>query len=183
METITGFNIHRGCLALVERPAPQTIDQLIAADATRLLALEGVGNPDNVGGLFRTARAFQVDGVVLGPGAGDPLYRKAIRVSCGASLVVPFASPHLWPGALSALADAGFTVVALTPAADAPALEDMAARWRAGDRLVVLVGAEGPGLTAAAQQHSTCRARIPIDPSADSLNVVVAAGIALQRLR
>ncbi len=86
MEGLTGFNMHRGCLAVGERGTPHAWRD-VARGARRLLVLEGVGNPDNVGGLFRTARAFGVDAVLIGPGTGDPLYRKAIRVSCGAALV------------------------------------------------------------------------------------------------
>jgi tRNA G18 (ribose-2'-O)-methylase SpoU len=84
MEGITGFNMHRGCLAVGERGTPRQWRDLTEG-ARRLLVLEGIGNPDNVGGLFRTARAFGVEAVLLGPGSGDPLYRKAIRVSCGAA--------------------------------------------------------------------------------------------------
>jgi tRNA G18 (ribose-2'-O)-methylase SpoU len=177
MEGLTGFNLHRGCLAVAER-APEAAWRDVARDARRLLMLEGVGNPDNVGGLFRTARALGVDVVLLGPGTGDPLYRKAVRVSCGAALTVPYAVATPWPDAIRALVADGVEVWALTPAGEARALDEIVARGVPG-RLALLVGAEGPGLTEASQMLASERVRIPIAPDADSLNVTVAAGIAL----
>lgn len=177
MERLTGFDMHRGCLAVGER-GPAVDWTAVAHGARRLLVLEGVGNPDNVGGLFRTARAFGVDGVLCGPGTGDPLYRKAIRVSCGAALAVPHAEVTGWPDALRHLIAGGIEVWALTPAADAEPLVEAVARG-VPDTLALLVGAEGPGLSQAALSLACRRIRIPIDPRADSLNVTVAAGIAL----
>jgi tRNA G18 (ribose-2'-O)-methylase SpoU len=183
LASITGFNFHRGCLAIAARPAPLRAEALLGA--THLLALEGVGNPDNVGGLFRTGSAFGVDGVLLGPSSGDPLYRKAIRTSMAATLRVRFAHADPWPAGLQPFRDAGFRIVALTPHPSAETLETHA-RALALDpapRLILLVGSEGAGLQEPALQFADARVRIPIDPSVDSLNVVVAAGIALERLR
>lgn len=177
MEGLTGFNLHRGCLAVGERGTPHAWREVVK-DARRVLVLEGVGNPDNVGGLFRTARAFGVDGVLLGPGSGDPLYRKAIRVSCGAALAVPFADATPWPEVLHELVEASVAVWALTPTPDAVPLDRAVARG-VPRRLAVLVGAEGPGLTPASLALASQRVRIPIAPEADSLNVNVAAGIVL----
>jgi tRNA G18 (ribose-2'-O)-methylase SpoU len=180
MRPLTGFNLHRGCLALAERPPMPSVDE-IARTARRLLVLEGVGNPDNVGGLFRTALAFGVDGVLIGPGTGDPLYRKAIRVSCGAALSLPFADATPWPGVLHDLRHAGGAVWALTPAPDATPIADACAAG-VPERLALLAGSEGSGLRDEALAASDARVRIPIDPAADSLNVVVAAGIAMERV-
>jgi tRNA G18 (ribose-2'-O)-methylase SpoU len=144
--------------------------------------LEGVTNPDNIGGLFRTARAFGVEAIVLGPGCGDPLYRKAVRVSCGAGLVVPFVAASRWPVSLAVLGRHGVPIFALTPGGDQP-LEEAAALHTPGAPLAVMVGAEGPGLSAGALEVADWRVRIAIDPRADSLNVVVAAGIALHHFR
>ena len=177
MEGLTGFNMHRGCLAVGERGAGFAWRDVVE-DARRLLVLEGVGNPDNVGGIFRTARALGVDGVLLGPGTGDPLYRKAVRVSCGAALTVPYAVATPWPDVIRTLVADGVEVWALTPAVGATALDEVVARGVPG-RLALLVGAEGPGLTEASQRLASERVRIPIAPDADSLNVTVAAGIAL----
>jgi tRNA G18 (ribose-2'-O)-methylase SpoU len=151
------------------------------AASPRLLALEGVGNPDNVGGLFRVALALGAGGVLLDPTSADPLYRKAIRTSMAASLRVPFARVEPWPSALDELKSRGFQVVALTPDPDATSIADYVVR--PDSRLVLLLGSEGPGLENETMRYADVRLRIPIDPRADSLNVVVAAGIALNALR
>jgi tRNA G18 (ribose-2'-O)-methylase SpoU len=177
---ITGFNFHRGCLALVSRPAPTPPERFLTA--CRLLALEGVGNPDNVGGLFRTAAAFRTDGILLAPTTGDPFYRKAIRTSMGAALGLPFARLDNWPDGLEAFRAHGFQIVALTPAAGAVPVAQFAARLACDARLILLVGAEGTGLASATLARADVGVRIPVDPAVDSLNVVVAAGIALERL-
>jgi tRNA G18 (ribose-2'-O)-methylase SpoU len=182
MEPLTGFNIHRGCLATARRPPSRSVDEVLASGARRVLVLEGVSNPDNLGGLFRTARAFGVQAVVLGPGCGDPLYRKAVRVSCGAALVLPFASTPDWPGALHAFARHAIPLLALTPRGD-QTLEAREALHVRGSPLAVMVGAEGPGLSTAALKAADHTVRIDIDPRSDSLNVTVAAGIVLHALR
>jgi tRNA G18 (ribose-2'-O)-methylase SpoU len=176
MNQIAGFNIHRGCVALAERPVPAGIVDLPLATATRVLVLEGVNNPDNVGGIFRSAAAFGIDAVVLGPQCSDPFYRKAIRTSMGATLQIPFAPADVWPGALAMLRAHGFRVLALTPAADARPLDDLP---RALTRVALMVGAEGEGLSSEALDAADERVRIPMAKGADSLNVTVAASIAL----
>ncbi|MGH8636806.1 MAG: TrmH family RNA methyltransferase [Burkholderiales bacterium] len=181
LASVTGFNFHRGCLALVRRPAPLPPDHLMSG--TTLLALEGVGNPDNVGGLFRTAAAFGVDGVLLDSTSGDPFYRKAVRTSMGAVLRLPFARLEAWSVGLEAFRSRGFTVAALTPRPDARQLSEFAAALPAGARVLIVAGAEGPGLGDATLACADARVRIPIDSAIDSLNVVVAAGIAIERIR
>ncbi len=178
---LAGFNFHRGCLALAARPAPLGLDAL--AGTRLLLGLEGIGNPDNVGGLFRTAAAFGVDAVVLDDATGDPLYRKAVRTSMGAVLTMPFVRVSGWVDAIAALRADGLTVAALTPAPDALTLDEYAARGIASERLLLIVGSEGPGLSAAVLEHADARVRIPMAGSQDSLNVTVAAGVALSRFR
>lgn len=175
MEGVVGFNVHRGCLAIAERPAPIHFADLMRRRLIRVLILEGVSNPDNIGGLFRSAAAFGVDAVILGPGCSDPLYRKAIRTSMAATLQVPFADAGDWPQALHTLRDTGLTVLALTPDADAPLLDDVAPP----DRVALLVGAEGLGLTTTAMAATDGRVRIRTSAEVDSLNVTVAASIAL----
>jgi tRNA G18 (ribose-2'-O)-methylase SpoU len=180
VNAITGFNFHRGCLALAKRLAPNTsIDRF--AVAMRLLALEGVGNPDNVGGLFRAAFGLGADGVLLDATSGDPLYRKAIRTSMAATLRVPFVRPSDFAAMLEALRADGFRLLALTPAPGAQSIDELARDKR--ERLVLVVGSEGGGLSAATMNLADVRVRIPIDRRADSLNVVVAAAIALHSLR
>lgn len=180
LREITGFDFHRGCLALAVRPEPLGIDAL--GDARLLLGLEGIGNPDNVGGLFRTAAAFGVDGVLLDDATGDPLYRKALRTSMGASLRLPFVRVSDWVSVISALRFLGFTVAALTPKPSGTALDDFAAQVGAGKELLVMVGAEGSGSSEEVLELSHARVRVPMARDVDSLNVTVAAGIALSRL-
>ncbi len=113
LEAVTGFDFHRGCLALARRPAA-ALPVSTFARASRLIALEAVGNPDNVGGLFRAALALGAAGVLLDRASADPLYRKAIRTSMGASLRVPFTRVEPWPYGLDELKSGGFQVIALT---------------------------------------------------------------------
>jgi tRNA G18 (ribose-2'-O)-methylase SpoU len=179
---IAGYHVHRGCLALVYRPPAAPLAMVVAA-AMRLIALEGVSNADNVGGIFRNAAAFGVGGVLLGPGCCDPLYRKAIRTSMAATLQVPFAEVDAgdWPRALHRVEAEGFTIVALTPRQPSDTLEEFAAQPRPA-RIALIVGSEGEGLTPTAEAAAHFRVRIPISDAVDSLNVAVAAGVALSRL-
>lgn len=181
IEELTGFNIHRGCLAVGERPPRVELAELLSKlpGARRLVVLERIGNADNVGGIFRNAAAFGAEAVVLGEGCCDPLYRKAVRVSMGAALRVPFARARL-PAACGALRSAGFVAVALTPERDAEDIGTFAARAPA--RIALLVGSEGEGLSAEVLSRTDVRVRIPMAPGIDSLNVSTAAGIALHRL-
>jgi tRNA G18 (ribose-2'-O)-methylase SpoU len=180
LAAVAGFNIHRGCLAIAERPPDMPFERILCH--TRLLiALEDVANADNVGGVFRNAAAFGADAVLLSPSCCDPLYRKSIRTSMGASLWLPFARATQWPGALGAARDRGFAIVALTPREPAQTLDAFAAGGRP-QRLLLLVGTEGAGLSAAAECLADYRVKIPIRPDVDSLNLAVATGIALARL-
>lgn len=175
LNDLAGFNIHRGCLAIGRRPAASTLDRITAGPLGRVLVLEGVNNPDNVGGLFRSAAAFGVELVVLGPDCGDPLYRKAIRTSMAASLVVPFVHAPQWPGAIRDLRADGFTVIALTPNRAVGTIEEIFPH----SKLAILVGSEGSGLTEEAMRAATLRIRIPTTADVDSLNVTTAASIAM----
>jgi tRNA G18 (ribose-2'-O)-methylase SpoU len=180
MNAITGFDIHRGCLAIGER-TPLTPWPDVAARGHRLVVVERVANADNVGAIFRHAAAFGVDGVLLDPTCTDPLYRKAIRTSMGASLRIPFARMDQWPAALAGLRAQGYSLVALTPAADRTLPE--VARTIGGENVALVVGHEGEGLSAEALAACDRRARIPMAPGVDSLNVATACAIALYELR
>ena len=184
MQAITGFNIHRGCLAIVDRPAPVDLETLAGRlqGATLAVALDEVANADNVGGVFRNALAFGAGAVLLSPGCCDPLYRKAIRTSMAATLRVPFARVERWPEGLEALRAAGFAIVALTPAAEAREIGAFAADAARPARIALVVGTEGAGLSAAAEAMADARVRIPMAPGVDSINLATAAGIALQRM-
>lgn len=181
METLTGFDFHRGSLALAERPPALDLPSLVDG-STRILVMEGVGNPDNVGGLFRVAEAFGANAVLLDPGSADPLYRKSIRTSMASVLRVPFGRVASWPEGLEAIRLEGFTIVALTPHASTIPLDEYSRSASLSARLVVMVGAEGGGLSDAALRIADAKVRIPLAAGVDSLNVVVAAGIALSSL-
>ena len=177
MASIARFNFHRGCLALVERPPARA-----AADVMKcgelLVVLESVSDPDNVGGVFRNADAFGAAGVLLNASCCDPLYRKAIRTSMGSTLRVPYARFSNWPGDLTTLKAEGFKLIALTPDAGAHDLERCAQR-RAGEKVALLAGHEGSGLTREADVMADVRVRIAMRPGVDSLNLATATGIAL----
>jgi tRNA G18 (ribose-2'-O)-methylase SpoU len=180
MNGITGFNLHRGCLAIGERPRPYDWRELMKG-ARRAIALERIGNADNVGSVFRSASAFGVDAVLLERSCTDPLYRKAIRTSMGAALTMPYAQAEPWPEMLRALAHEGWVIVAMTPAPTGLALRPLA--LTISDRpVLVVVGNEGEGLSDAALDACTHRARIPMTNNVDSLNVATAAAIALYEL-
>ena len=181
LRQVVGFKVHRGCLALGERAAPVTDGELSALSTARLVVvLERVSNPDNVGSIFRNAAAFGAECVLLSPHCCDPLYRKAIRTSLGATLRVPYGEIVDWPDGLNRLHEQGYTRVALTPEADASSLAAFAAG--APPRVALLLGTEGAGLSDHAAASVDHRVRIPMAPGVDSLNVATAAGIALYAL-
>ncbi len=173
-EQITGFDVHRGVLAIAERPPEPDLDALLAASA-RVLAVEGVSDSANVGSLFRNAAALGADAVVLDPTCCDPLLRRSVRVSIGTVLRVPFARVPEWPDGLR---ERGLTLLALTPDPSATALRDVARP----ERFALLVGTEGDGLSARALDVADVRVRIPMAVGVDSVNVATAAAIALYSL-
>jgi tRNA G18 (ribose-2'-O)-methylase SpoU len=185
LESVVGFAIHRGFLAVGRRPPERAVREVVPRSGDALvLAVEDVNNIDNIGQLFRNAAAFGCACVLLSPACHDPLYRKSLRVSCGHALRVPFARSGDWAADLAWLRDgAGFAVVgatgrgASTLAESARSLEARSPR-----RIAVLVGAEFAGLGDAALAACTHRARIPMAEGVDSLNVGVAAGVFLSRL-
>jgi tRNA G18 (ribose-2'-O)-methylase SpoU len=177
---LTGHDLHRGCLALVERPAAVSPESVLGS-AKRIVILEGIANADNVGGVFRNAAAFDADGVLLSPTCCDPLYRKAIRTSMGAVLHVPFARFDEWPAPLIRVRVSGFTIAALTPREPSESLDVFCGRARS-ERIALVAGTEGVGLSAAVEAAADHRVRIPISGAVDSLNVAVAVGIALYAL-
>jgi len=174
---LTGFNVHRGCLAIGERPAP-TPWRDVLRDARTVIVLEDVGNPDNVGGLFRAGAALGADAVLLSPGCADPLYRKSIRTSMAATLTLAFASAEPWPGVLDDFRRDGVEVIALTPSGSRT-LEEIPRV----PRIALVAGHEGRGLSEGALARADRLVRIPMAPGADSLNVVTAVAIALHRFR
>jgi tRNA G18 (ribose-2'-O)-methylase SpoU len=180
IDTIAGINIHRGCLAIGERPAAPDSAALLR-HARRIIILERVANADNVGAIFRSAAAFGVDAVLLDSSSTDPLYRKAIRTSMAAALSVPFSRLTPWPDALKAVHDSGLVTIAMTPSPHARPLHECAIELR-DRRLALVVGHEGEGLTDAALGACDYRARIPMAPGPDSLNVATATAIGLYEI-
>lgn len=174
MDRIVGFHLPRGVLVAAERRPLATVAEL-ARTSRRLVVLEGLNDDENVGAIARAARAFGVDGMVLSPTCTDPYHRRTVRVSMGEILHVRVAraDPAVWPGALDTLHAAGFETWALSPAA----ADDL---WHTAvpDRLALVVGAEGPGLSATTMELASRRVRIPISTVVDSLNVGHAAAIA-----
>jgi tRNA G18 (ribose-2'-O)-methylase SpoU len=178
IERITGFRVHRGALAAFERPTQPDLPTL-ATTARRLVALEGLVDPTNVGAIARTALALGCDGLVLDPRCGDPLYRRSVKVSMGAVLALPHVRATRWPDDLEILRAAGHELVALTPRGTR-VLADVAIP--PGGRCTLLMGAEGPGLRAATLARATQAVRIPMTAGVDSLNVAAAAAIACAHL-
>ncbi|WP_179951549.1 TrmH family RNA methyltransferase [Halopolyspora algeriensis] len=173
MAGIVGFHLNRGVLAIADR-APEVELTRLTATARRLAVLEGIGDHENLGSLFRNAAAFGIDGVLLGAGCSDPLYRRSVRVSMGHVLRVPFTRVHSWPGDLKLLRDEGFRIVALSPRASSVPLRE-AEPGR--EPVAILLGSEGPGLTEQAMTAADVTVRIPMAGEVDSLNVATSAAI------
>ncbi|MCK0196258.1 RNA methyltransferase [Ancylobacter sp. 6x-1] len=178
LDGITGFHIHRGLLGIGNRGEDPDADTLLASlpEHATILVLGGITNHDNVGGIFRNAAAFGADAVLLDTASCDPLYRKAIRVSVGGALMVPFARGGAIDHLLDRVLAHGFTPLALTPAGSTPLIDS-----RPPARTALLLGAEGPGLPARIMERSLT-VRIPMSGDFDSLNVATAAGIALHHV-
>jgi tRNA G18 (ribose-2'-O)-methylase SpoU len=174
LDRIAGFHVHRGCLAVGERPSAAAIPD----GARTLLVLEDLTDVDNLGAIARHAAAFGADALLLSPRCADPFYRKSIRVSLGAVFTLPIIRLAAWPGDLQRLRAEGVSLVAATLDTDATLL----ARFDRPARLAVLLGAEGPGLSPAARALCDQRVTIPMSPGADSLNVATAAAIFLYAL-
>jgi tRNA G18 (ribose-2'-O)-methylase SpoU len=173
-EKVTGFHVHRGALAsLQRRPLPPASSVL--ASARTVLVLEDVVDHANVGAAFRSAAALGVDAVLLSPRCADPLYRRAVKVAMGAVFAVPYARLDGWYDAVTDLSAAGFSTVALALADDAV---DVAEAVAGLDRLALLVGTEGHGLSPRWLASSDARARIPMSAGVDSLNVAAATAVA-----
>jgi tRNA G18 (ribose-2'-O)-methylase SpoU len=189
LNQVVGYNLHRGVIAVGRRGEPLAPESLAAPGScdSLLLGLDSVSNPDNVGGAFRNAEAFGAHGVLLSPGCADPLARKTVRVSMGGALVLPSAVATDWPAALAALRARGYQIVGLDPRPDARELSRLASELRLESsgplRVLLLVGREGEGLSAASRAACELRARIDMAPGVDSLNAATAAAIALFAFR
>ncbi len=186
LEAVTGFHLHRGALAAMHRPPLPDVHALLAgarggAGARRVAVLEDVVDHTNVGAVFRSAAGLGVDAVLVSPRCADPLYRRSVRVSMGTVFQVPWTRLPAWPGGLADLRDDGFTVAALALADDAVTLDDLAAS--APERLALVLGTEGDGLSRGAVAAADLVVRIPMAGGVDSLNVAAASAVAFWATR
>lgn len=176
MAQVVGFHLNRGVLAAASRVPEPTLADLLAGART-IAVLEGVNDHENLGSIFRNGAGLGVDAVVFGAGCADPLYRRAVRVSMGHALLVPYVRSTRWPDDLSLLREHGFRLLAMTPDPRAQTLSAAMDTVR-DEPLAVLVGAEGPGLSETTMRASDIRVRIPMSRGTDSLNVATAAALA-----
>jgi tRNA G18 (ribose-2'-O)-methylase SpoU len=180
LEQITGFHVHRGAIASMHRPALPDLAAVLAG-ARRVIVLEDVVDHTNVGAVFRSVAGIGADAVLVSPRCADPLYRRAVRVSMGTVFQVPWTTLTPWPAALAGLREAGFTVAALALGADAMTLDALEAD--PPERLALVLGTEGDGLSRSALAEADLAVRIPMAAGVDSLNVAAAAAVALWALR
>ena len=173
-EEVTGFHVHRGALASLERRPLPSVDEVLR-DARSVLVLEDIVDHTNVGAIFRCGAAFGFDAVLLAPRCADPLYRRAVKVGMGAIFTMPWTRLRDWYGALPDLAARGFTTVALTLADDATAVEDAVSGV---ERVALVLGSEGHGLSRRWEETADRRAIIPMREGIDSLNVAAASAVA-----
>lgn len=180
---VVGYDMHRGLLASADRAPAMSIAEAIEGART-IAVLEGVGDHENIGSMFRNGAGMGVDAVLFGNGCADPLFRRSVRVSMGHVLRTPFAhfegKSTNWHHSMAELREAGFHLVSLTPDDNAVHLADALVddNGNAFDKVALLVGAEGPGLTERTMRYTDVRARIPMAPGTDSLNLATAAAIA-----
>jgi tRNA G18 (ribose-2'-O)-methylase SpoU len=174
VDGVAGFPVHRGCLAIGERPAAAELPET----ARGVVVLEDLVDVDNLGAMTRNAAALGADGILLSPRCADPFYRKAIRVSMGSVFTLPIVRAREWPAALEALRARGFTLVGAVLDERAVPID----RYAPPARFALLLGAEGPGLAAGTQALCDVRVTIPMAPGADSLNVATAGAVLLHRL-
>lgn len=175
LQAITGFHVHRGALASFGRLPLRSAAEVLAG-ASRVVVLEAVTNHTNLGAVFRSAAALGMEAVLLSPTSCDPLYRRCVRVSMGQVFAVPYAFLDRWPQGIDDLRAAGFQVLALTPDRAATDLGELVVEPQ--DRIALVLGAEGPGLTDDVLAASDLRVRIPMAAGVDSLNVGAAAAVA-----
>nr|WP_231704600.1 RNA methyltransferase [Arthrobacter caoxuetaonis] len=180
LESITGFHLHRGALAAMHRPAPLQLEPVLAA-ARRVAILEDIVDHTNIGAIFRSAAALAVDAVLVSPQCADPLYRRSIRVSMGTVFQVPWLRLTDWPGALTSLRAAGFVTAALALQDDSLTLQELGAQRH--DRLALVLGTEGDGLSRSTLAEVDVTVRIPMQGGVDSLNVAAASAVAFWECR
>ncbi|MBE1875703.1 TrmH family RNA methyltransferase, partial [Myceligenerans pegani] len=190
LQEITGFHLHRGALAAMHRPPLAPVAEILAAarggaGARRVAVLEDLVDHTNVGAAFRSAAALGVDAVLVTPRCADPLYRRSVRVSMGTVFQVPWTRLEKWPGGLEELRAAGFTTAALALSDDSISLDELVEQIAAGrhERLALVLGTEGDGLSHGAVAAADTVVRIPMAGGVDSLNVAAASAVAFWATR
>lgn len=173
-EQVTGFHVHRGALASLHRRPLPSVEEVLT-EARSVLVLEDVVDHTNIGAIIRSGAALGFDAVLLSPRCADPLYRRSIKVAMGAVFSTPWTRLPDWYDALPRLSEAGFTTVALTLADDATPIEEAVAGL---DKVALVMGSEGPGLSPRWQSSADRRAIIPMREGIDSLNVAAATAVA-----
>ena len=184
LNAVAGFNVHRGALAAMNRPALATVEALLGAlprGLSRVVVLEDIVDHTNVGAIFRSAAGLGATAVLVSPRCADPLYRRSVRVSMGAVFQVPWTRMTDWRTGVDHLRDAGFVVAALALSTGAFTLDDFA--LAPPERVALALGAEGDGLSRAAIDLADVTVRIPMSGGVDSLNVAAASAVALWALR
>jgi len=185
IEAMTGFHLHRGALASMHRPSLQAPEVLLQnalrQNASRVVVLEDIVDHTNIGAVFRSCAALGVDAVLVTPRCADPLYRRAVRVSMGTVFQVPWTRIDPWPAGLQVLRDHGFTVAAFALGDGAISLDDLAADQP--DRLAMVFGTEGDGLSRLAVKGADVVVKIPMAGAVDSLNIAAASAVAIWALR
>ena len=180
LESLTGFSLHRGALASMHRPALPEVGELLR-DARRVVVLEDIVDHTNVGAIFRSVAGLGADAVLVTPRCADPLYRRSVRVSMGTVLQVPWTRLPDWPLGAEQLHAAGFHIAALALSDTAVELDDFAAA--APERVALILGTEGDGLSPDALSAADTVMTIPMLHGVDSLNVAAASAVALYALR
>ena len=180
-EEVTGFHVHRGALASLQRLPLPSVEEVVAG-ASRVVVLEDIVDHTNVGAILRSAAALGMDAALLSPRCADPLYRRSVKVAMGAVFSLPWTRLPDWYDALPWLTDAGFRTVAMSLDQDAANLADFASTAQA-DKLCIILGSEGPGLSSRWLSTAETRVRIEMANGVDSLNVAAAAAIAFHALR
>ena len=180
LEAVTGFHVHRGALAAMNRPDPLSLEELLTG-TSRIAILEDIVDHTNLGAIFRSAAALGIDAVLLTPRCADPLYRRSIRVSMGAVFQVPWVRLESWPDELAELRAAGFTIAAMELTAHSVGIDAVEAGT--ADKLALVLGTEGAGVSVAALEKADLTVMIPMRPGVDSLNVAAASAVAFWELR
>lgn len=178
---LTGYHLTRGVLCAMRRPGLPAVED-ICAGAARIVVLENVQNPTNVGAIFRSAAALGMDAVLLTPGCSDPLYRRSARVSMGTVFQIPWTFTGDWPGeGMAQLSRLGFKTAAMALSDDSVSIDDR--RLMAEEKLAVILGSEGDGLTETTIARCDYTVKIPMYHGVDSLNVAAASAVAFWQLR